>query len=134
MNIWSFLNSELNIGSLLTGKCSQTEFENIDESFKNMVQTFNPEMVTAKTSAIIEYRIKRCGDWHVIIANKMCELKQGRSNKPDLCLTTDCKTWMAIAEGLETGEAMYMNRKLCAKGDNNLLMQLSEFFAIKENM
>lgn len=118
MGIWSFLRF----------KCSQEQIASVDESFKNMVRTFASDMVAMHTSAIIEYHIKRCGYWHVVIANKTCELRQGPVKKPDLRLTTDYKTWMAISEGLETGEEMYMKRRLRAKGDRNLLMQLPQLF------
>lgn len=118
MDIWSFLGLQ----------CSKDTHRDVDESFRNMMRTFAPEMVAAHTSAVIEYRIKKCGDWYVVIANKTCELRKGRAPKPDLRLTTDHKTWLAISEGLETGEAMYMKRKLRAKGDQNLLMQLPQLF------
>lgn len=122
MEIWSFLGLQ----------CNEETRRSVDESFKNMISTFAPEMVAAHTSAVIEYRIKKCGDWHVVIANKACELRQGRAPKPDLRLTTDTKTWLAISEGLETGEAMYMKRKLHAKGDQNLLMQLPQLFNVEK--
>lgn len=117
--------------SLFGLRCSDEVYGIVDESFRNMIRTFAPEMVAAHTTAVIEYRIRRCGDWHVVIANKTCDLRQGRAPKPDLRLTTDHKTWMAIAEGVETGEAMYMKRKLHAKGDQNLLMQLPQLFDIE---
>jgi len=112
-------------------RCSDEIQKSIDDSFRNMICTFTPEMVAEHTRAVIEYRIKKCGDWHLIIANKTCELKQGRATMPDLCLITDHKTWLAISEGLETGEEMYMKRKLRVKGDQNLLMQLPQLFTIE---
>lgn len=119
----------MGIWSLLGLQCSMETRASVDESFRNMVGTFASDMVAAHTSAVIEYRIKRCGDWHVVIANKSCNLRQGRAPKPDLRLTTDHNSWLAIAKGLETGESLYMKRKLRAKGDQNLLMQLPQFFS-----
>lgn len=121
----------MGIWALLGLQCSDETRRSVDESFKNMICTFRPETVASHTSAVIEYRIKKCGDWHVVIADKSCELRSGRAANPDLRLTTDHKTWLAISKGLETGEAMYMKRKLRAKGDQNLLMQLPQFFNVE---
>jgi putative sterol carrier protein len=109
--------------------CNKQQREQIEHSFEEMVTKFSPDAVAAHTRAVIEYRIKRCGEWHVIIEKMTCTLGQGRAEKADLRLTTDRKTWMTIIEGQETGESVYMKGKLKARGDQHVMMQLENFFA-----
>lgn len=118
----------MDILRLLGLKCSKEEHRHIDESFHHMIRTFVPERVASHTRAIIEYQIARCGRWHVVIADKKVVLHRGAASKPDLSLSTDLHTSMAITNGNTSGEEMYMKQKLRVRGDQFLLMQLEQIF------
>jgi len=109
-------------------KCSEEDRRRVDDSFQHMIRTFVPEMVAPHTRATIEYKVARCGSWHVVIADKRAELRAGPAPKPDLSLSTDLHSWMAIADGNATGEEMYMKGKMRFRGDQHLLMQLEQIF------
>lgn len=118
MSIWSFFGFG----------CNAAARRLLDESFNNMVRTFVPAMVASTTRAVIEYRIRGCGAWHVVIADQACRLHQGRAPNPDLSLAMTRQTWLAIADGAASGAAMFRARKLRATGDQYLLMQLPQLF------
>nr|VFJ45905.1 MAG: SCP-2 sterol transfer family protein [Candidatus Kentron sp. FM]VFJ46014.1 MAG: SCP-2 sterol transfer family protein [Candidatus Kentron sp. FM]VFK07033.1 MAG: SCP-2 sterol transfer family protein [Candidatus Kentron sp. FM] len=119
----------MDIRSFFVFRCNEKMRERVDESFSNMIRTFVPESIAEHTSIVIEYRIHRCGIWFVVITNKTCKLHVGgEAPKPDLRLSTNRKTWLAIADGFETGESMYMKGKLHAKGDQSILIQLPQLF------
>ncbi|KOR31064.1 hypothetical protein TI04_02855 [Achromatium sp. WMS2] len=118
----------IGILELLGLRCTEEKRQRVGMSFQHMVAYFVPERVASHTQAIIEYRIAKCGYWHITIADKKVVLHEGSASKPDLIVLADMHTWMDITSGNATGEEMYNRRKLRFRGDQYLFMQLGQIF------
>jgi len=99
------------------------------EGLEALIKTFNAD-AAAGWDRIIQMDITGDAQYHIIIKDQKCELKDGPAEKPDLIITISKEDWLAIANGQLGAVAAFMSGKLKSKGDMSDLMKLQQVFKL----
>lgn len=107
----------------------------VQKSMEGMIKYFKPHAVPG-LKTVIQYEIEgeNGGSWYVEIRNRQCSLYAGEYDNPDLKIHTEVSTWLSIAKGKISGEKAFMEGKLKAKGNTEILMQHEDIFDRKSHL
>jgi len=94
-----------------------------------MPMGFNPDGVKDLRATLqFEFSGEVEGACHFIIADNAITAQSGRSEKPNLTITSPFEVWMDIMTGKADGAEMLMEGKYTAEGDMDLLLNMGKLF------
>lgn len=105
-------------------------FTNPKEVFEQMPTRFNKE--AAKGMAPTVYQFDISGDaasqYHVVIENQTCSVKEGKHEKPSITISMNSADYLAMANGTLNPMQAFMGGKLKVAGDMMLAMKMQSLF------
>ena len=103
----------------------------VKEVFEKMPGTFKPEAAKGVDS-VFQYDItgEDGGQWSVIVKDQKCEIKEGMHPSPNVTLTMDSATFLAMQSKQLNGMQAYMSGKLKVGGNIMLAQTLPQLFTM----
>ena len=101
----------------------------VKEVFEKMPAAFKPEAAKG-VDAIFQYEIEgeEGGNWHVIIKDGTCEVKEGIHDSPSVTLKMSDETFLAMQASTINGMQAYMTGKLKVTGNIMLAQTFPNLF------
>jgi putative sterol carrier protein len=100
------------------------------EVFDNMPSRFKKDAAKGLNAT---YQFDLSGDgggqWHAIIANEQCEVKEGKAASPNITISMTAQDYLDMVNGKLNGQMAFMTGKLRIAGDMGLALRLQSLFA-----
>jgi putative sterol carrier protein len=103
---------------------------NAAEIFAQMPQSFLADKA-GDLQATFQFNLsgEGGGDWAVVIANRTCNVIEGKANKPDVTIAMTADDYVKMASGELNPVVAFMQGKIKLQGDMSLAMRIQEIFA-----
>ena len=99
------------------------------EVFDNMPSRFKKDAAKGLNAT---YQFDLSGDgggqWHAVIANEQCEVKEGKAPSPNITITMNAQDYLDMVNGKLNGQMAFMTGKLKIAGDMGLALRLQSLF------
>jgi acyl dehydratase/putative sterol carrier protein len=103
----------------------------LDEIFQDMQQSFQPDKASG-VDATVQWLISSGGEekpYAVTIKDGAFSWEQRQAESPNVTLSTDVESFVAMMTGKAQGATLYMSGKLRIQGDLMLAQRMSQFFS-----
>lgn len=97
--------------------------------FEKLEQNFNPDAASG-LDLVFQFDIEDDSNYHLIIKDGNCELKEGAHDDPSVTLIMNSETLQGIVSGETDGMQAFMAGQLRAEGDMMLATKLGELFNV----
>jgi putative sterol carrier protein len=108
---------------------AMAEMTTLKEVFEGMQANFNKEAAKGLTTV---YQFDLIGDqvaqYHLIIENETCTLKEGKHTSPSITITVAGQDYLDMANGKLNPQMAFMSGKLRIAGDMMLAMKMQSLF------
>ncbi|HVA84149.1 MAG TPA: SCP2 sterol-binding domain-containing protein [Candidatus Binataceae bacterium] len=99
------------------------------EVFDNMASRFKKDAAKGLNAT---YQFDLSGDgggqWHAVIANEQCEVKEGKAASPNITISMTASDYLDMVNGKLNGQMAFMTGKLKIAGDMGLALRLQSLF------
>jgi len=105
------------------------KFSSASEIFAAMPQHFVPEAAAGMNATLqLDLSGEGGGQWHLIVADKQLQLKDGLAANPNMTLKMSADDFVAMINGTANPMQMFMQGKVKVSGDMALAMKLQSLF------
>jgi len=104
-------------------------FTNVKEIFESMSKSFNPN-AAKNLETVFQFRIsgEDGGDWHIIVKDGSCQIKEGIHESPNVTLAMSAENWIKMSNKQLTEMEAFMAGTLKVKGDMLMAQRIETLF------
>jgi putative sterol carrier protein len=104
-------------------------FTNVKEVFESMSKNFNPN-AAKNLDVVFQFQLTgdEGGDWHIIVKDGACQVKEGAHESPTVTLTLSTENWIKMSNKQMTGMNAVMTGKLKVKGNVLMAQRIETLF------
>ncbi len=101
----------------------------VQDIFREMPNRFNKDAAKG-LDAVIQFKLTGDGggEYHTIIKDGACEVKEGVHPSPKMTMTIAAKDYIDLTTGKLNGQMAFMQGKLKIAGDMGLAMKMQTLF------
>ncbi|MGB6063886.1 MAG: SCP2 sterol-binding domain-containing protein [Desulfomonilaceae bacterium] len=106
-------------------------YTNVKETFEKMTTVFDASKARGVNS-IVQYIIDGAGggNWIIELRDGNCRIEEATHDSPNVTITMDAETWLALVNQEISGMAAFMSGKLKATGDVMLAQKIPLIFPL----
>ncbi|TBW54777.1 SCP2 sterol-binding domain-containing protein [Marinobacter halodurans] len=101
----------------------------VAQVFEKLEQNFNAD-AAAGMDLVFQFNIEDDKNYHLVINDGTCQLKEGDHEDPSVTLIMNSETLQGIVSGETDGMQAFMAGQLRAEGDMMLATKLGELFSM----